>query len=255
MSAVYTEYYVQLVNKRTKATIDDDTGKFIVLTAGSAVLQTIYSDENGAVPAFVYSNVTSTMTDGVIRFFTALSVTSVDLSILTAGGQAIFVKSLTPSQHRVEVDTEQPDQILVLPVYNYIPTPFTSASITATASVWGQGMSLPAGILVKDVYSNIETLGTGALVNIGISGTPSGLQQQITGSVTGVHIPISLVATAATATFYFGSLLATTTQFVPLPYFVPAVTGLVFNNVTVTTLAAMTGWVYIRYDLLPNSTG
>ena len=27
MSAVYTEYYVQLVNKRTKKAIDDDTGK------------------------------------------------------------------------------------------------------------------------------------------------------------------------------------------------------------------------------------
>lgn len=255
MSASYTEYYVQLINARTKATINDDTGKFIVLTAGSAVLQTIYSDSQGTVPAFVYSNVTSTMTDGIVQFWTASSVTSVDVSILTAAGQAIFIEGLTSSQHRVEVDTEKRDHILVLPFYTYIPTPFVSASVTTTASVWGQGMALPAGCLVKDVYTNVQTLGTGALVNVGISATPSGLQQQITGSVTGVHIPISLVATAATATFYFGSLLATTTQFVPIPYFVPAATGLVFNNVTVTTLAAMTGWIYIRYDLLPNSTG
>lgn len=255
MAAKYTEYYVQLINARTKSAIDDDTGQFIVMTAGSAVLATIYSDDNGTAPAFVCTNVTSTMTDGVIRFWTDSSVTSVDVSILTAEGQAVFIEGLTSSQHRVEVDIEGINQVLVLPLYTYIPTPFTSASITTTASIWSQGMALPAGSLVKDVYSNIETLGTGALVNIGISGTPSGLQQQITGSVTGVHIPISLVATGATATFYFGSLLATTTQFVPLPYFVPAVTSLVFNNVTVTTLAAMTGWIYIRYDLLPNSTG
>lgn len=260
MSAMYTEYYVQLKNKRTKRPIDDDTGKFIVMEAGTATLQTIYSNENGAVPAFVYTNVTSTITDGVIRFWTAASVTSVDLSILTAAGQSVFIEGLTPSQHYVEVDTEKPDQILILPFYNYIPTPFVSASVTmyssaGLGSIWSQGMALHAGSLVKDVYTNVQTLGTGALVNIGISGTPSGLQQQITGSVTGVHVPISLVATAATATFYFGSLLATTTQFVALPYFVPAVTSLVFGNVTGTTLAAMTGWIYIRYDLLPNSTG
>jgi len=203
----------------------------------------------------VETNVANTMTDGICRFWVPVATTTVDLSILTAAGQAIFVEGLTTSQHRVEVDTENRDQVLVMPLYNYIPTPFTSASITLTASIWSQGMALPAGCLVKDVYTNIQTLGTAALVNLGISGTPSGLQQQITGSVTGVHVPISLVATAATATFYFGSLLATTTQFVPLPYFVPAVTSLVFGNVTVTTLAAMTGWIYIRYDLLPNATG
>ena len=255
MSATYTEFYVQLINKRTQKPIDDDTGKYIVMVAGSAVLQTIYSDENGTVPALVATNVTSTMTDGICRFWVPVATTTVDLSILTAAGQAIFVEGLTTSQHRVEVDTESHEQILVLPFYTYIPTPFTSASITNTASVWGQGMALPAGILVKDVYTNVQTLGTGALVNIGISGTPSGLQQQITGSVTGVHVPIGLVATGGTAAFYFGTLLAASTLIVPQPFFVPAVTGLVFNNVTVTTLAAMTGWIYIRYDLLPNSTG
>jgi len=254
---MYTEYYVQLKNKRTKRPIDDDTGKFIVMEAGTATLQTIYSNENGAVPAFVYTNVTSTITDGVIRFWTAASVTSVDLSILTAAGQALFIEGLTPSQHYIEVDTEKYEQTLILPFYNYIPTPFVSASVTiyssaGLGSIWSQGMAIPAGSLVKSCYARVETLGTGSLINFGISGHPSGFLQQVTGSVTGLKWASSLVATAGTATFSQGNLLYNSLFIVPSKLFLTVASTIVFGQVTGTVLAANIGYVYIQYDLLPN---
>src|SRR3972149_5052846 len=98
MGAKYTEYYVQLVNARTKQPINDDTGVCNVLTVDSPVEITIYSNDDGTAGSNPL-----TMKDGIIRFWTASTVTSVDLSILTAAGQAVFVENLTPSQHRGEV--------------------------------------------------------------------------------------------------------------------------------------------------------
>lgn len=259
MASNYTEYFVQLINKRTQRPIDDDTGKYIVLTAGSSVLQTCYTDDNGTAPSYVYTSVSQTITNGVIRFWTPSSVTSVDITFLTAAGQAGFIEGLTPSQHRYEVDVEKYEQTLILPFYNYIPTPFVSASVTiyssaGLGSIWSQGMAIPAGSLVKNCYARVETLGTGSLVNFGISAHPSGLLQQVTGSVTGLKWASALVATAGTATFSKGNLLYNSLFIVPSELFVTVASTIVFGQVTGTVLAANTGYVYIQYDLLPNAT-
>lgn len=253
MGAKYTEYFVQLVNARTKQPINDDTGIYCVLTAGSPVLATIYSDETGTAPAFTAANVTSTMTDGKIRFFTASSVTSVDLSIVTANGQAVFVSSLTPSQHRVEIDTEKIRQMMVVPYYNYIPTPYTSASITATASVWGNGFSIPANSVVHDCWLRSSTLGTTALQNVGVSGTPTGLLVGATCSVTGFFVPEELAVSVTLVLSRGALLLATgvTSEFMRRSIGYTAATAIVFGNATVTTLAAHSGWIYITYDKVP----
>lgn len=258
MANNYTEYYVQLIDKRTKLPINDDTGVYTVMTAGSAVLATIYKDNAGTTPDYVYTSIASTMTNGIIRFWTANTVESVDVTFMTAAGQAGFIEGLTPSQHRYEVDTESYDQVLILPFYNYIPTPFVSASVTCYSSaglgsIWSQGFSIPAGALVKDCFCRVQTLGTGSLINIGVSGTPSGLLQQVTGSVTGLKWPESLVATAGTATFGRGTKLCTVTGFVPNDFFTTTATAIVFGQVTGTVLAASTGWIYIKYDIYPNA--
>lgn len=257
MSATFEEYDIQLINKRTKLPIDDDTGKFIVTQAGTATLQTIYSDDVGTVPAFVFTNVTTTMTNGVCRFWTDKSVTSVDISIVTAAGQSLYIEGFTPDMHRIEVDTEKYEQTMVLPFYNYIPTPFVSASVTiyssaGLGSIWSQGMAMPAGALVKNCYARVETLGTASLVNFGVSGDPSGYLQQVTGSITGLKWASALIATAGTATFARGLLLYNSLFIVPSPLFVTVASTIVFGQVTGTVLAAGIGYVYIQYDLLPN---
>lgn len=256
MAAKYTEYFVQLINKRTGAPIDDDTGKYIVLTASSPVLQTIYTNDTGTTPTYAETGVAQTMTNGVISFFTASSVTSVDLTILTAAGQGVFIAGLTPSQHRVEIDTEEREQTLIFPYYNYLPTPFVSASVTATGSIWSPGFSLPTNSYVKDAWVRTYTLGTTSTINFGVSGTPSGLVQGVTAAVTGVHYPLPMdsTLTGGTATFTRGTLLVpTSTNVSPYPkvYVTPGATALVFGDTTSTVLAAGCGWVYIKYDKMP----
>ena len=81
-------WFVQLFNKRTTRMIDDDSGVCNVLVAGSPVEVTIYATEMGTSAG---SN-PLTFTDGKIEFWTADTVTSVDISIYTANGDAVFVQ-------------------------------------------------------------------------------------------------------------------------------------------------------------------
>lgn len=253
MASNYTEYYVQLVNARTKQWINDDTGVYCVLTAGTAVIQTIYNDDNGTAPAFTAAaGVVKTMTDGVIRFWTASTVATVDLSIVTAAGQAIFVSGLTPSQHRIEIDPEKIRQIMIVPYYNYMPTPFVSASLTATASAWGNGFSIPNNAMVHDVFLRTSVLGTTSSLNVGISGTASALIIAATTAVTGYHF-VPETDLSVTITFSRGALLnaMTTNSIARTAWLNTAATAIVFKDTTATVLAAGSGWIYVIYDILP----
>ena len=259
MSATYTEFYVQLINKRTQKPIDDDTGLCNVLTASTATEATIYSDENGTSATNPL-----TMTDGIIRFFTAVSVTTVDLSILTASGHAVFIETLTPSQHRIEVDTDDyMNQKLIIPF------------CTLTASNIGvidTGFDLLAGMQVKDIYAHITTAATGGLFSLGVSADLSATSAKFlllaNGSATGWKMFDQPVYTSNTG----GTLVSAVQQlgphlcmygsgnntaadgggqgwFVKKKYQVTAVTSLVmFSN---TTGAESYGYLYVVYDLLP----
>lgn len=248
MGSSYTEYYVQLVNVRTKQPINDDTGKYSVLTAGTATPATIYSDDSGTAIAYTAATLANTMTDGKIRFFTAASVTSVDLTVVTASGHAVFVSGLTPSQHRVDVDVEKIRQTMI------VPFSLTAAgSLTATGSIWANGFSIPANAMVHDVFIKTSTLGTTAIVNVGVSGTPSGFMVAGVASATGFSLPEELLV-SVTATLSRGALLlatGATSEFVRRPFLTPTVTAIVYNNTTSTTLLGADGWIYIIYDKYP----
>ena len=146
MSATYTEYYVQLVNKRTKQVIDDDSGIYTVLTTVTPTKATVYSDDKGTsltIPA--------TMTNGIMQFWTASSVTSVDISGITATGIPFFIKALTPSQHRLEIDTEQYSGMTFILPFDF--------SATASTSFRDSGFDLQTENVVRDVAVKITTAG------------------------------------------------------------------------------------------------
>ncbi len=248
MGSSFTEYDVQLVNARTGNPIDDDTGKFIVLTVDTAVTATIYSSDEGTAITYTAATCSNTMTDGRITFWTANTVTSVDLSIHTADGQAIFVKGLTPSQHRVDVNTEQMRQMSITPFYS------TIAGLTATASIWSSGMTIGAGgCIVRDVFMRNSVIGTLAIWQCGVSLTPSGFMVGSTGSVTGFQIPFDAAASVTLVRTWGSLFLANATNMIehPLGVAFATATGIVFNNVTATTLVTSGGWIYITYDNLP----
>lgn len=247
MSATFTEYYVQLINYRTKKPIDDDTGKYAVMVVDTPAPEVIYSDDKGTPSILAVTGIAQTMTDGIMQFWTISSVTSVDLTIVTANGESVFVKGLTPDQHRVEVNEETIDQLMVVPFNT------TVSGVTATGSIVSNGFSVPGPSLVHDCYLRTSTLGTTALLDVGLSGDPNGYLVGCTCSVTGFQYPEELLV-SVTAVLSRGLLLqatGVTSGFMRRSAIYTTATGIVYQNACVTTLAAMNGWIYIKYEKLP----
>ncbi len=249
MSSGFTEYHVQLIDARKQQDINDDTGKFIVMTVDTAVPATIYSDDQGTVITYTAATCSNTMTDGEIQFWTVSSVASVDVTVHTANGEAVFIKGLTPSQHRVEVNQEQMRQLSITPFYA------TIAGVTATGSVWSSGMKVGyGGAIVRDVFMRNSVLGTLALFQCGVSGEVSGFMVGATGSVTGFQVPFDADASVTLVRTYGSLFLSNATNMFMHPSAgtpLATATGIVFNNQTVTTTLNAGGWIYITYDNLP----
>ena len=175
-------YFVKLVNTRTKRPIDDDTGVFQVYTAGAATRATIYNAAGTQLTQEVVGSsfISRTMTDGTLEFYTDRSVSSVDVSILTAGGRSYFLKSLSASQHRADVDPEQTEFTLVA-AFN------DKASCTTVRPL---GFRLRRGMVVKDVMVKVTAAFAGAAAasnrySVGRSGAALGFLSQITLSAVG----------------------------------------------------------------------
>lgn len=201
MAAKYSEYYVQLINARTKAPIDDDSGLYNVLTVTDPSEATIYSDEQGTAG----SN-PGTMTDGIIQFWTASSTTTVDLTILTASGHSVFVEALTTSQHRVEIDVDALQQTFIT---------FYTGNV-ACAAVTDTGFTLPTGSKVKDCYLHATDASTAGGIDVGNSTDTDGFLDAAVISATGwkhYEVPVFTNPTASayyiSATQYRGALLCT----------------------------------------------
>lgn len=162
MGVNYTEWRFQLMNERTETPIDDDSGVVNVLTAGSPAEITIYSDDRGTAASNPL-----TMTNGVARFFTATSVTSVDLSILTANGDAIFIQGATPSNQKIMVEVDKLEQVLV--------APFAASDNVETDT----GFTLKGDCLIKDCRLKVTTVDATETIDVGLNGTitndPNGL--------------------------------------------------------------------------------
>lgn len=179
MSVSYTAYSFQLVDVRTNRAIDDDTGQFIVYTAASPVKATVYSNEYGTA-----LTQPGTLTNGWGQFWTASDVTSVDVTVLTSTGRAYFLKTLTPSQHRIDVDTEKQEYMLTLG--------WAILSAHADGTVSALGFQLQTGMRIKDVMvqktSSGVGVGAGLILDFGVSGDPDGFVDGMTASSTGYYL-------------------------------------------------------------------
>ena len=161
MSVSYREWYFQLWDTQRKISIDDDSAKLIVLTADSPTAPTIYSDANGTS----VSNAARTprsFVNGTVRFWTDQSVTSVDLSLMTAKGEAYFFEDVSYSCHRLDINPFQRDHLLVLP--------FGASDNSETDT----GIDLPANLLVKDAFIRVTTEDATETLDFGILASESG---------------------------------------------------------------------------------
>ncbi|RMG04685.1 MAG: hypothetical protein D6726_02905 [Nitrospirae bacterium] len=199
MGLQYNEFHIQLINARTGNPIDDDSGVYNVLTAGSPTEATIYSDPYGTSA----SN-PGTISNGEITFYTDSSVTSVDISIYTASGDAIFLQGVTTQQQRVLVDVDKLEQTLVIP--------FGASDNTETDT----GFTVVGPALIEDVFLKVTTADSGETINFGLNGTttndPDGLVTGASVSSTG-YVSLGPTVSAGVNEDYFsacgyGALLA-----------------------------------------------
>ncbi len=156
MASNYVEFYLQLHDGRLDRPLDDDTGVFNVLTAGSPVEATIFSDDLGTS-----GTNPGTMTNGVIQFWIDSATTTVDISVMTADGYAFFLKAVSISNHRQVIWKEDRTQRLV------VPFAFSNATEVDT------GFDFPANCIIKDVYLRVVTVDSGEDLDVGILASES----------------------------------------------------------------------------------
>jgi len=266
------EWNIRLVNTRTKQFVNDDAGVFQVFTAGAANHVTIFDSAGASATQEVsrVSYLSQTMTDGALRFWTARTVSNVDVSVLTAGGRAYFLDNLVQSRHRVDVDPEATEFVL---------TALWSEGGSVT-TVKPNGFQLKPGMVIKDLIFNVTIAPTGSLAaartfDFGRSGDPNGFANAQPLSAVAYFRPIVRSSTGllAAANQPIGADLArflavptaTAETFASRHVYLPAgtITGLASNNLTYNRAGAHTGsitntdanvgegYVYYLYTLVP----
>ena len=267
------EWFIKLIDTRTKKFVNDDTGVFAVYTAGSPVLVQINksdgTDVKQEVTDLADDHRTLTMVDGTLRFWTNRSVSAVDVSILTAGGRAYWLDGTTQSQHRVDVDPHQQNYVLIVGLND-------RASATNIRKL---GFQLKKGMVVNDVFVNVVGTFTGVsatdnIWNIGRSGQADGFLNGIALKATGLKIPtldsstglVAAVQVRGTELIQYSTGGAAATQqgwITRVPYV--AVTAVASNNLVArrTSTAVLVGtisaasntlgkaYIYYSYTLLP----
>lgn len=259
------EFHFQLVNTRTGLALDDDSGTFQVYTAGSPVRLSI-TDAAGTTltqEVALGNFVGRTFSNGIARFFTALSVTAVDVSVLTAKGRSFFIKGLSTSQHRVDVDPTRIEYTLVAAIND-------KASSTALRQL---GFQAKRGMIVSDVYVKVTSAFRGALtsnniINIGLAGDSDAFAKNIKVSSTGFkQILVHSTTGKIFATQFAGVQLADWDTssgqtvmgwFTRKKYFCPTATQLCYaravaltGTMTGTAAAAGKAYLFFKYELDP----
>ncbi len=267
------EWFIKLIDTRTKKFLNDDTGVYQVYTAGSPLRLQI----NNAAGADISQEspnaggdwTSAVMTDGTLHFWTARTVSAVDVSILTAGGRAYWLDGTTQSQHRVDVDPHRENYVLVAAVDNR----------ASASNVKKIGFQLKKGMVVNDVFINVTSIFTGAsqvsnnIFNVGRSGQADAFLNGIKLSTTGIKIPtldsstglVVAVQVRGTELIRYSTGGAAATQqgwITRIPYVAVAATAT--NNLTLKltatatietsgTVSALTGkaYIYYAYTLLP----
>lgn len=235
----YKEWYIQLIDGRKNIPIDDDSGVFNVLTAGDPAELTIYADGQGTSA----SN-PGTMTNGVIQFWTASSVTSLDLSVLTANGHAFFLQSVANSDHTIIVWPDTFGQ------YNLIiPYSYSGASETIVDT----GFDLGAKMMVRECFLHTHTLGTGMVLDVGTSTDSDGFLDGVTVDATG-YLAAAVFEEAPGSAHQIGALLASTTgkNVRKLHIRANATSGanIVYINTTSSSTAGR-GYIILQYTRMP----
>lgn len=152
--ANYKQWQIQVFNKRKTSFIDDSTGVAIVMAGGTTTRSDVVSLVSGQGGAALAQPVV--LDHGNLVFYTAKTVTSVDITIMLASGYSIYARGVTSSVHRLDVYPEIRDQLLVFPI-----------KFLASSAAVDTGIDFPAGCLISDAYIWIGVAESADTVDIG----------------------------------------------------------------------------------------
>jgi len=182
------KFRIQLVDMVTKAAIQTAGGKAYVALNGEAKKATLY-DEDGAA----LSNPVS-LTNGILEFYTADSVSKADLFVQSPTGHFTVIKDVIASgPNSLYIDTSRLDTVMVIP--------FSIDDTTATTET-DTGFDLPtnAAVIPDGIGVNVLTLDATETIDVGILSSESG------GDANG----FLALASVAAAVFVPGATVVTT---------------------------------------------
>lgn len=155
---------VDVARSSEQSAIDDDAGRVMVLTEDTPDSPVIYTDENGTTLTETNGIGVLTLTDGRVTFYTAASVTAVDLTGITADGRAIGLNSVSSSVGRILIDPNRSSQLVGIPF---------GASDAAEKDT---GLDLPSNCLItaQDVALRVTTTDATETIDVGLLSSESG---------------------------------------------------------------------------------
>ena len=245
MGLQLTEWFFYLYERHASGVdtpIDDDSGVINILTADDPSEVTLYSDVNGTSA----SN-PATFTNGKVRFYTAASTTSIDVTGCTAKGHAFFYQGLTPSVHRIVIDPTRMVQKLVIPYQ----------VVGASEAVTDTGFDILANMLITDIEVHVTTLGTGAALDIGTSTDTDGFADGVSAATTGYPVTV-LEEALVSSSGLFGALLANATgTYVRKKHRRANATSganITYTNTTISSTAGE-GYIYMVFKRIRTTAG
>lgn len=265
MSLLLTEWVLELKDMlpnlgKSVPNVDDDSGKLIVLTAGSPTSPTVYSDGNGTVVSTTGGMAVLTFTDGRAKFYTANTVTSVDITGVTAGGRAFGLQSLAANANKIipinslncfqllaipfgANDNSEQDTGLDLPAGCFLDMHSPLMRVTATDST----ETIDFGILSSE--ANGDANGFIAAASVANSGMVV-LLPQITGGSNIDYLGTNYVGALLTTTIAGADAVATVGGTTSKQYRTDGIAkSLSYTGSAGSDTAA--GYFYLRYQKLP----
>jgi len=183
-------FRTQLVNSVNMAAIQDSGGKAYVAVAGQENKVSLLDADGAAL-----SNPVA-LTNGILEFYTADSVASVDLYIQAPSGHFVVAKGIKASgPNSIYVDKSRAQTTYVIP--------FSSAD-TADATETDTGFDLPTNALVLPAGTAVDVTNAAATETIDVGLLTSESGGDIDGFIDGIllttaaTVPATLTTSAAT---------------------------------------------------------
>jgi|GEM_PF-3142862 len=253
------EFTVRDQNAPTTQVITDCA--YAVCTVGTSTLATVYSDD-AATAKTNPVDYTTFATDDCIRFYTADSVSTVDIHLWSRSGGTCSLYNTDNEPKSILLDNN--------PGIKTAMVPFNAESSDATDSV-DLTFDFPYGAMPLDVIPYIQSAAPGSgTVHVGLLSTESGgdvdgLLASVSAATAGYVAPIASLVTGSAAsntaitTNYYGILLRSVVltagnggaAVIPVYRTVESGSARSLCVVWDTTTSDVTGMLRVRYDFAP----